>query len=340
MNSKREQALVGLFVLIAAALLIGTLLAVSGAFSAGGVPHHAFFKSAGGLGSGAIVRYGGMKAGKVEKVRVDPKDSTRIEIDFRVAPGVPVKTDSVAKITSLGALSDNYVEIGTGTKDSPLAAPGSELKSAETVGIGDLGEMIGSLAPVARQVMDSLNLRLKELQVTIARVNDLLNDRTRQDLHQTVARINNLLNDKNRAEISDSLDNLNGMLADGRPKVSASLTNVQEASAKILTVLDDLKKTMDQANKTLSHVDALVVENSPDIRATVIKLRETMISASALVEQLRNTTDMNVDNIDQIILNIRYATENMKQLSDELKNNPSKLIRGSSVKDRKPGQMK
>ena len=57
---------------------------------------------------GAMVRYGGMKAGKVEAVRVDPKDSTRIEIDFSVQRDIPVKTDSIAKISSLGALSDNY----------------------------------------------------------------------------------------------------------------------------------------------------------------------------------------------------------------------------------------
>src|SRR5271155_5050793 len=192
MNSTREQALVGIFVLVAAALLIGTLLAVSGTFSSGGVPHHTYFKSAGGLVPGAMVRYGGMDAGKVDAVRVDPNDSTRIEVDFRVRPNIPVKTDSVAKISALGALSDNYVEIGTGTKDGQLAPPGSELKSAETLGIADLGDMIGGLAPVANQVMQNLNERLTELKVTIARVNDLLND-------------------KNRQNISGSLSSLNGM---------------------------------------------------------------------------------------------------------------------------------
>src|ERR1700756_5510748 len=190
MNSMREQALVGFFVLVAAALLIGTLLAASGTFSSGGVPHYTYFKSAGGLVPGAMVRYGGMEAGKVDAVRVDPKDSTRIEIDFRVRPNIPVKTDSVAKISALGALSDNYVEISTGTKDSQLAPPGSELKSAQTLGIADLGDMIGSLTPIANQTMQTLNQRLVELQVTIARVNDLLND-------------------KNRANISGSLGNLN-----------------------------------------------------------------------------------------------------------------------------------
>src|SRR5271169_5256112 len=142
MNNIRERALVGFFVLIAAALLIGTILAVSGTFSSGGVPHHTFFKSAGGLVPGAMVRYAGMKAGKVEGVRVDPLDSTRIRIDFRVRASIPVKVDSVAKITTLGALSDNYLEIGTGTRNAQLAPPGSELKSVETIGIGDLGDML------------------------------------------------------------------------------------------------------------------------------------------------------------------------------------------------------
>jgi phospholipid/cholesterol/gamma-HCH transport system substrate-binding protein len=317
-TSTREQALVGLFVLIAAALLIGTLLAVSGTFSSGGVPHHTYFKSAGGLMPGAMVRYGGMEAGKVDAVRVDPEDSTRIEIDFRVRPNIPVKTDSVAKISALGALSDNYLEIGTGTRGGQLAPPGSELKSAETLGIGDLADMIGSLTPVANQVLLNLNQRITELQVTIARVNDLLND-------------------KNRQNISGSLSNLNGMLAEDRPKISATLTNLQTASAKIVPVLDDLSKTMAQANTALSHVDSVVVENREDIRAIVVKLRETLVTASALMDEIKNTTDNNVENIDEILLNIRAATENLRELTQELKARPSTLIRGSGLKDRKPG---
>ena len=319
MNSTREQALVGIFVLVAAALLIGTILAVSGTFSAGGVPYHTYFKSAGGLVPGAMVRYGGMEAGKVDAVHVDPKDTTRIEIEFRVRPSIPVKIDSVAKISALGALSDNYVEIGTGTKDGQLAPPGSELKSAETLGIGDLGDMIGSLTPIAKQTMQTLNQRLTELQVTIARVNDLLNDR-------------------NRANISGSLGNLNGMLTEDRPKVSASLTNVQTASAKLAPLLDNLKTTMDEANTTLGHVDSLVVENRQDIRTIVVELKQTLLTASSLMEQLKSTTDNNSDNIDQIIVNLRATTQNMKELTDSLKANPSLLIRGSSQKDRKPGQ--
>jgi phospholipid/cholesterol/gamma-HCH transport system substrate-binding protein len=319
MKNKREQVWVGLFVLVAAALLIGTVLAVAGTFSSGGIAHRAYFKSAGGLESGAMVRYGGMKAGRVEAVRVDPKNSTRMEIEFSVRPDVPVKTDSVAKITSLGALDENYVELGTGSRNSPLARPGSELRSEETIGIGDLGSMIGELAPVAKETLENLNQRITELQVTVARVNDLLSD-------------------KNRANISGGLGNLNAMLAEDRPKISASLTNVQNASAKLAPLLDNLKTTMNEANLALSHVDSVLVENREDIRNIVVELNRTLSTASTLVDDLKNTTDRNTDNIDQIFVNLRVTTENMKQLTDSLKARPSTLIRGDTVKDRTPGE--
>jgi phospholipid/cholesterol/gamma-HCH transport system substrate-binding protein len=318
MSSKREEAAVGAFVLIAAALLIGTVLAVSGAFSSGDIPHHTYFKSAGGLLPGAMVRYGGMNAGKVTSIRVDPGDSTRIEIDFTVQRDIPAKTDSIASISALGALSDNFVEIGTGTKNAPLAAPGSELKSVETVGLGDLGDMIGNLEPVANQALQNLNQLLIELQVTTTRVNDLLND-------------------KNRAEVGASLENLNLMLSDSRPKVSASLANVQTATAQLLPILDNLKTTMNQANGVLSHLDSVVVESHEDIRNVVIELRETLSTASILVEQLKNTATSNSDNLDQTMENIRVTTENIRQLTDSLKDNPAVLIRGNNLKDRKPG---
>jgi hypothetical protein len=55
------------------------------------------------------------------------------------------------------------------------------------------------------------------------------------------------------------------------------------------------------------------------------------------MEELKGTTDANTDNIDQIVVNLRATTENVKELTDSLKSNPSLLIRGNNKKDRKPG---
>jgi phospholipid/cholesterol/gamma-HCH transport system substrate-binding protein len=325
MKSTREQAWVGLFVLVAAVLLIGTVLAVSGTFSQGGIAHSSFFKFAGGLTPGATVRYAGVKAGRVAEVRVDPQDSTRVEIKFSVTPGIPLKTDSVAKITALGALDENFVELSAGTKDAPLAPPGSIINSVETIGMGDLGDLIGGLAPVAHDTLESLNQRLGELKITVARVNDLLDD-------------------GNRANVSSALVNLNGglvnvrsMLAENTPKISRTLTSVQAASARFGPLLNDLQTAIKQANDTLSNVDSFVVDNRQDLRGSVEALHQTLLKTSALIDQIKATMSYQTPNLDQTMDNVRIASDNLKDLTDTVKRRPSTLIRGGTVKERKPG---
>ena len=74
----RELVFVGLFVLIAGAVLLGTVLAISGVFGASGTVYRAYFPFAGGLGPGASVRYaGGPQVGRVERVQLDPADPGR-----------------------------------------------------------------------------------------------------------------------------------------------------------------------------------------------------------------------------------------------------------------------
>ncbi len=318
MKPRREQVWVGLFVLVAAGLLIATVLSVAGTFSRGGISHRAYFKFAGGLEPGAAVRFGGMKAGSVEAVHVDPEDSTRIEVDFRVARDIPLKADSVSKITSLGALGDNYLELTTGTREAPLAAPGSVVKSGESVTFSDLGEMAGALQPMIKQVLQKLDQRLDELQVTVARANDLLNDR-------------------NRANISASLGNVNAMLAENRPKLSTTLNNVRKASDQLAPLLEDFKKTMAQTRDALDHIDAVVLENRQNLRASVAQLRQTLVTATAVMDQLDRTLDYNADNIDQTLENIRATTQNLKELTATLKRRPYTLVRAEKSPERKPG---
>lgn len=318
MNPRREQVGVGLFVLVAAALLVVSVLSLAGAFRRGNIPHRTYFRFAGGLEPGAAVRFGGMKAGSVQAVRVDPDDSTRIEIDFRVARDIPLKTDSVAKITSLGVLGDNYLELTTGTGQAVLAAPGSVVKSAETLTFDDLSDMASALEPLAEQALQKLNQRLDELQVTVARTNDLLSDR-------------------NRANISASLGRVNSMLAEDQPKLSATLDNVQTASARLAPLLDDLKRTMAQAKDTLGNVNAVVLENRPDLRASVSELRQTLVSASSVMDQLDRTLNYNAGNIDQTLENVRVTTQQLRELTETLKRRPYTLIRADNPRERKPG---
>src|SRR3984893_9740074 len=116
MNAKREQTLVGLFVIVAAGILIATVFTMSGALGHTVKTFHSYFPFAGGLEPGATVRYsGGPKAGRVDKLRIDPNNPARIEIIFSVQSDLPVKVDSKTKIMSMSPLGENHLEIFPGS---------------------------------------------------------------------------------------------------------------------------------------------------------------------------------------------------------------------------------
>jgi len=322
MEAKREQALVGLFVLIATGLLLATIFALTGAFTGGAVQFRTYLPFAGGIEPGAEVRYlGGPKVGRVEQLRLDPTDSSRIEITFSVKPEIPLKTDSKVKILSLSPLGDNHLEITAGSAEAPRAQAGSVLPSEPYVGFNDITAQLNTLGPELQKLLGSLNDRAVELKVTIARVNDLIDD-------------------QNRASIAASLSNVRGMIEENRPKIKSTMTNVETASARVGPLLDDFKTTVKRADDALAHIDQMLGENRADIRQAVADLRKTLASAASLTAQLDNTFNYNADNIDEILENIRHTTENLKEFTDTIKARPFSLIRGSRVPDRKPGENK
>jgi len=320
MESKREQALVGLFVLVAAGLLVITVFMLSGKLTRGDVPYRAYFKNAGGLGPGTQVRYaGGPPVGRVQNVRSDPQDPTRMEIDFSVQSDVPVKTDSTATITNTSPLADNFLGIIPGTAAAPRASPGATLKSTEYISFADIAGIISGLGPNANDLVTNLNARAIALQDTLNRVNDLLSD-------------------QNRSNIAASLGSVRGMLEEDRPAIRATLANLNSATTKVGPLLDDFRKTSAQANDALAHLDAAVTENRPDLHEAVATLRQVLASANVLTEQLNQTLNTNAENLDEIFDNLRHVTDNLNSFTETIKTRPYALIRASGIKPRKPGE--
>ncbi len=319
MDSRREQALVGIFVLVAVGVLLTTVFLLSGTFESSDTPYRAYFKNAGGLGPGSMVRYaGGPPVGRVQSVEADPQDPTRMQIDFAVRPDVPVKIDSKALITNTSPLADNYLGIVPGAAGSPKAPPHAQLQSIEYVGFSEVLSLVADLGPNANDLVRNLNDRVVDLKETLNRVNDLLNT-------------------QNRANISASLGNVRGMLDENRPEIRDALHNVNQDSQRLGPLLDNFQKAASQANDTLAHLDAAVGEDRPDLHQAVASLRQTLASTTTLTDQLNRTANTNAENLDEILDNLERVTENLNSFTEEIKSHPNTLIRSSGPKPRKPG---
>jgi phospholipid/cholesterol/gamma-HCH transport system substrate-binding protein len=320
MAGKRESVFVGAFVLVAAAVLIAMVFAISGAFGRSAKTYHAYFPFAGGLEPGATVRYaGGPRVGRVEKLTIDPQNPARIDIIFSVRTDLPVKLDSHAKIMSMSPLGDNHLEILPGGRQTAPAPPGSLLPSDAYVDFNALTAQLNELAPSAQQLISSLNDRAGELK-------------------ETVERVNALLNDENRANLAATLANTRGLLEENRPQIKSTIQHLDAVSGKLEPLLQDLHKTSEEANKALDHLDSVIGENRADLHQSVLDLRKSLTTLTDITGQLDQTLDVNSENIDELLDNFRRVSENMKQFTDEIKKRPYMLIRASNPREHKTGE--
>ena len=200
MESKHEQAAVGLFVLIAVAVLFATVFTMSGALGGSTKKFHAYFPFTGGLEPGATVRYaGGPKVGRVDSVELDPQDPGRLDVVFSVKSDLPVKTDSSVKIMNISPIADNHVEIFPGSLQAPVAVNGALLPSQKYIDFNALTAQLNDLNPQVQELLSGLNGRVSEMKETFARVNDLLGQ-------------------ENRANIAATLENARGMIEENLPR--------------------------------------------------------------------------------------------------------------------------
>jgi phospholipid/cholesterol/gamma-HCH transport system substrate-binding protein len=321
MQPKREQAFVGLFVIVAVAILVATGLALSGAFASSATRYKTFVSFAGGLEPGSAVRYagGGTKVGRVEQLNINPKDPTQMEMVFSVQPDIPVRTNTHVRILSFSPLGDNHLELVPNPQAAPAAPSGSTLMAEPYTDFSALANSLNELAPQAKRLLGTVNDRAVELKVTLERINDVLND-------------------TNRANISAAIANTRGMLEEDRPKIKSTLTHVDDLVVKMQPLIDDFKKTTAKANQTLDHLDATITENRPDIHKAILQMRQTLSSANELVTRIDNTLDANSENIDELLDNLRAVTENLKEFTDTIKTRPYSLIRITNPPDHKPGE--
>jgi phospholipid/cholesterol/gamma-HCH transport system substrate-binding protein len=256
----RNAAMIGL----GAVALLGGLLVAFGAVSGFNPFAHTimvttYFKNSIGLKAGAAVNLDGVTVGTVKRVDLSTlperrKTPVQVTMSLNTKFLSGVHTDSLAELTSLGALADTVVDIDSQHAVGPQPQDGAELPTLNTPTVlnlkagedtmNDVHTLLDRLDPLVDEVksgkgsigqlMSNPNLT-KEATDTIARVHDVS-----AKLNSTNNTAGKILNDHSitnkLASISKDLQGVDtsfGKLADG--PLQANLATVQ-AQAHSLTV--------------------------------------------------------------------------------------------------------
>jgi phospholipid/cholesterol/gamma-HCH transport system substrate-binding protein len=296
------EAKVGIFVLTSLLILTSTILYLANAqFRGGKVAYRTYLHYAGGLEAGAPVLFGGIKAGSVTGVRPWKSDPTRIEILVELKEGTPVNQKSIAKLGSVSVMSEPALLVSTGTNDAARIAPGQPIPSQEAV---TLDEIAAKMATVA------------------GNANDLI--------VQVQGELGGLSSDARTL-----LANLNSLTTDERPKLDHIADRLLALSQHADDVIAKVGPVVDHADSAIQNANGAIGDVREPIRVDLAEVQSTLQQAKSVLADVQGIVRANDFKIDDTMENLREATDNLGQLTDQLKQQPWSLIRIKQPKERK-----
>jgi phospholipid/cholesterol/gamma-HCH transport system substrate-binding protein len=143
---------------------------------------NAEFKEIAGLQNGAIVRVAGMNAGEVEAIHLPASPSARFRVSLRVRQDLHplIRLDSVASIQNDGLVGNKFVQVESGTDQSPEVPERGTIRSEEPFDLAEMfkrmNETIDLITVSITDVKAGVNEALKAVSTTATEAQTLITD--------------------------------------------------------------------------------------------------------------------------------------------------------------------
>ena len=303
-----NDSLVGAFVLLLGAVLIGGVLWIA---SGGSMQKkHDLYavieeESVAGLSVNAPVKYNGVDVGKVHDIRLDPADPERVRLTLAIQRGTPIKVDTVAILQTQGLTGITYIELDGGSRAAlPLEPSGQEPYP-----------VIGTKPSRTARLDSVLTTVLAKLDGASSKVDAVLSDDNRAALKSALADI---------AAVSRTV-------AARKDVIDAGLVNAArtaESSARATADLGPVIARMGRAAEAIEKMagDVALAANSAATAASAVGSDAHQVAAEALPEIRRLFGELN------------DLSSSLRRLSEQTARDPAGLLRGRSVAPVGPGE--
>ncbi|MGD8327021.1 MAG: MlaD family protein [Sphingomonadales bacterium] len=303
METRAHHLLIGTFVLILIGLTVGFAIWLAKLDIDRDVKLYDIFftEAVSGLSVGNSVRFNGVPVGEVKRIELDPEDPSRVRVRVEIASAVPLKEDSVALLEAVGFTGVAFVQIeGGSARSQPL-----------TKREGEEYAVIPSRPSAIQEVFEGAPDLLNQATIAVSRLSLLLNEENRAEVSGILKNVNKLtgsFSDRTE-EMENIILNLNETIAQFREAAQT----INRLSATTEGVIDeDLRSTLQEAQRTFSTVEALAV----DLRGVVAENRNNLrqFTGSALPEATR------------LIADIRALAASLSAVAERLEERPAELI--------------
>ncbi|MCW1148733.1 MlaD family protein [Flavobacterium lacisediminis] len=208
------------------------------------------FDSVEGLAPSSIVTIKGVPVGRVNSYSF--LENKKVVVELAITSDYPISKTSVAELRGSSPLGGKEIIIIPNDSDNNLVVSGDYLKASSKLGLTD------ALAQQLEPLQDKVQKLLDNADILFSNVNDILDEKTKQNLKSSIAELNKTL-----SEFSVASKNINGMIADNKSKINSTMTNLDKTTANFSKMSDSLAKanlgqTVKNLEKTLANVDKIM----------------------------------------------------------------------------------
>jgi len=303
-----NHALVGLFVLVLGAALIGGVLWLA---SGGAVKQKYDLylaiedESVAGLNLNAPVKYNGVDVGKVRDIRLAPGNPERVNLLFAIERGTPIKQDTVAVLKTQGLTGIAYVELSGGTRASPLLraiAPGPY-------------PLIQTKPSLSARLENMLSTLMAKLDSTSSSINAVLSDENKAAFKSALADI---------AAVAQTVAARKETIDAGLASAARTFENASRATAQAGPVIDRIGRSADAVEK-MGNEAALA---SASAGRTV----------DAVGADVRRFTAETLPELERLLGEMGVLAASLRRLSEKVEGSPGGLLLGRRQVPNGPGE--
>lgn len=214
----------------------------------------AIFDSAAGLDQKSVVRVAGVRAGKVDKIRLRPDGKAEVTLD--IDPDVQLHGNASAHVASLGLLGEKYIELDPGTQSLPLIAADQKvvLRGTQPATIDEVTSQVSAIADDVKAITASMRTVMS-------------GPTGQQRLEEIVENIRQI-SAQMRALIADNRNNVNATMADARAITASLRVEIPKLAATIDRVANQLGGTVGENRQDLRGIVENMKVLSADLRTT------------------------------------------------------------------------
>jgi phospholipid/cholesterol/gamma-HCH transport system substrate-binding protein len=301
-------------------------------------------ESVSGLEAGATVRMKGVRVGVVESIRINPKNVEQVIVTLALTPKTPIKTNTKAVITSIGITGLKFIEITGGSTEAALVKANDQAESIIPPGDSDIGILTGQAKDIGQKIEKLVN-NLLDLtdQHNRAKVQSLLDNAAHLAaswatlVTDNQSRIKRIVKNVDRTThtAERAMSDLGKVATQNAEKISATINEIYSASKAINKTIQGLKPQLTMKEIMRAAVSFRQRMDDPSITATINAMRKAATDIAHVSSDLQKLLRRRNLQLDPLFRNLDAAARHLKDFSRAIKERPSLLLRGETVKEKR-----